>query len=104
MFPFQFLFIIVFYLFIIIGCGLENIEFEETNITLFEGESRVLRYREIGLKRINEQVFFRSDDEEVVRVTEGGKVIGKGVGEVEVSAFSSYDVGIEGTINIRVTN
>ncbi len=104
MFFFQFLFFIVFYLFIIIGCGLEKIEFEDESITLFENETRVLKYREVGLKRINEQVFFSSDDEEIVKVTEGGRVVGKGVGEAKVSAFSSYNVEIKDMISIRVTN
>ena len=90
--------------FLIIGCTLVNIEFEQDKIELFKGQTLLLDYQETGLKRFDEVVVFKSDDVNVAVVSSGGRVVGTNVGETLIKAFSSINVEITDSVMIRVTN
>ena len=95
-------------LFVLIGCGGTEDSAKPTSVTVSSTKTSVEVGNFIDLtshvnpKEANHTVKWSSSDESVATVSNKGRVIGKAVGTVVITATSSEDDKVKGTISITV--
>ena len=100
--------ILLFALFMLIGCGDSNEAVKPTSITVSATKTTVAIGNYIDLKatvmpkEASQKVKWSSSDETVATVSDKGRVTGKAVGTADITATSEEDKNVTGKVTITV--
>ena len=89
---------------VLASCGISTITVAEADLKIGIGQKFALTVNTLGMRNIGEEVYFSSDDTNIVLVDEVGNIYARNAGKAKINIFSSYRYNISTNVEVTVTN